>query len=155
MATGAVIIGFNVKPNVKAQALAEQEKIEIRTYSIIYEMIDDVRKAMEGLLEPKIIEVNIGKAEVRKVFAVSKVGVIAGSYVTEGKVTRSALVKVIRNRETLFTGKISSLKRFKDDAREVLAGYECGLSLEGYNDLQEGDSFEFFVEEKEKQTLNG
>ena len=155
MATGAIIIGFNVKPNVKAQALAEQEKIEIRTYSIIYEMIDDVRKAMEGLLEPKIVEVNIGKAEVRKAFAVSKVGTIAGSYVTEGKVTRSALVKVIRNKEVLFTGKISSLKRFKDDAREVLAGYECGLSLEGYNDLKEGDFFEFFVEEEEKQTLDG
>jgi len=155
MATGAIIIGFNVKPNVKAQALAEQEKIEIRTYSIIYEMIDDVRKAMEGLLEPKIVEVNIGKAEVRKAFAVSKIGTIAGSYVTEGKVTRSALVKVIRNKEVLFTGKISSLKRFKDDAREVLAGYECGLSLEGYNDLKEGDFFEFFVEEKEKQTLDG
>ena len=155
MATGAIIIGFNAKPNVKAQALAEQEKIEIRTYSIIYEMIDDVRKAMEGLLEPKIVEVNIGKAEVRKAFAVSKVGTIAGSYVTEGKVTRSALVKVIRNKEVLFTGKISSLKRFKDDAREVLAGYECGLSLEGYNDVKEGDFFEFFVEEKEKQTLDG
>jgi len=155
MATGAIIIGFNVKPNVKAQALAEQEKIEIRTYSIIYEMIDDVRKAMEGLLEPKIVEVNIGKAEVRKVFTVSKIGAIAGSYVPEGKVTRSALVKVIRNNEVLFTGKISSLKRFKDDAREVMAGYECGLSLENYNDLQEGDAFEFFIEEKEKQTLNG
>jgi translation initiation factor IF-2 len=155
MATGAIIIGFNAKPNVKAQALAEQEKIEIRTYSIIYEMIDDVRKAMEGLLEPKIVEVSIGKAEVRKAFAVSKVGTIAGSYVTEGKVTRNALVKVIRNKEVLFTGKISSLKRFKDDAREVLAGYECGLSLEGYNDVKEGDFFEFFVEEKEKQTLDG
>jgi len=155
MATGSVIIGFNVKPNAKAQALAEQEKIEIRTYSIIYEMIDDVRKAMEGLLEPKIVEVNIGKAEVRKVFAVSKIGSIAGSYVTEGKVTRAALVRVVRNKDVLFTGKISSLKRFKDDAKEVLAGYECGLSLEGYNDLQEGDVFEFFVEQKEKQTLNG
>jgi translation initiation factor IF-2 len=155
MASGAIIIGFNVKPNVKAQALAEQEKVEIRTYSIIYDMIDDVRKAMEGMLEPKIVEVSIGKAEVRKVFAVSKVGVIAGSYITEGKVTRSTLVKVIRNKEVLFTGKISSLKRFKDDAKEVLAGYECGLSLEGYNDLQEGDAFEFFVEEKEKQTLDG
>jgi translation initiation factor IF-2 len=155
MATGAIIIGFNAKPNVKAQALAEQEKIEIRTYSIIYEMIDDVRKAMEGLLEPKIVEVNIGKGEVRKVFAVSKVGVIAGSFITEGKVTRSTLVKVIRNKAVLFTGKISSLKRFKDDAKEVLAGYECGLSLEGYNDLQDGDAFEFFVEEKEKQTLDG
>jgi translation initiation factor IF-2 len=118
-------------------------------------MIDDVRKAMEGLLEPKIVEVNIGKAEVRKVFAVSKIGSIAGSYVTEGKVTRAALVRVVRNKDVLFTGKISSLKRFKDDAKEVLAGYECGLSLEGYNDLQEGDVFEFFVEQKEKQTLNG
>jgi translation initiation factor IF-2 len=155
MATGAIIIGFNAKPNVKAQALAEQEKIEIRTYSIIYEMIDDVRKAMEGLLEPKIVEVNIGKGEVRKVFAVSKVGVIAGSFITEGKVTRNTLVKVIRNKAVLFTGKISSLKRFKDDAKEVLAGYECGISLEGYNELQDGDAFEFFVEEKEKQTLDG
>ncbi len=153
MATGAIIIGFNVKPNAKAQSLAEQEKIEIRTYSIIYEMIDDVRKAMEGLLEPKIVEVSIGKAEVRKVFAVSKIGTIAGAYVTEGKVTRNALVKLIRNNDAVFTGKLSSLKRFKDDAREVLAGYECGMSLEGYNDIREGDVFEFFVEEKEKQTL--
>jgi translation initiation factor IF-2 len=116
-------------------------------------MIDDVRKAMEGLLEPKIVEVSIGKAEVRKVFAVSKIGTIAGAYVTEGKVTRNALVKLIRNNDAVFTGKLSSLKRFKDDAREVLAGYECGISLEGFNDIREGDVFEFFVEEKEKQTL--
>ncbi len=155
MASSAIVIGFNVKPNAKAQALAEQEKIEIRTYSIIYEMIDDVRKAMEGLLEPKIVEVVIGKAEVRKAFAVSKIGTVAGSYVLEGKVTRSALAKVVRNKSTIFTGKISSLKRFKDDAKEVLAGYECGISLEGFNDVQEGDTLEFFVEEKEKQTLNG
>ncbi|HVN96038.1 MAG TPA: translation initiation factor IF-2 [Syntrophorhabdaceae bacterium] len=155
MATGAIIIGFNVKPVQKAQALAEQEKIEIRTYSIIYEMIDDVRKAMEGLLEPKIVEVVIGKAEVRKAISVSKVGTIAGSYVTEGKVTRSALARVVRNGEVTFTGKIASLKRFKDDVREVQSGYECGISLEGYNDIQEGDVFEFFVEEKERQTLDG
>ena len=155
MASGAIVIGFNVKPNVKAQALAEQEKIEIRTYSIIYEMIDDVRKAMEGLLEPKIVEVNIGKAEVRKVFAVSKIGTIAGSYVTEGKATRNSIVKVIRNNEILHTGKLTSLKRFKDDAKEVLAGYECGISLEDFNAIQEGDTFEFYIEEKEKQTLNG
>jgi translation initiation factor IF-2 len=155
MATGAIIIGFNVKPNVKAQALAEQEKIEIRTYSIIYEMIDDVRKAMEGLLEPKIVEVSVGKAEVRKVFAVSKIGTIAGCFVIEGKVTRNVLTKVVRKAEVLFTGKISSLKRFKDDAREVQSGYECGISLEGYNDIQEGDALEFFIEEKEKQTLDG
>ncbi|MBA4391056.1 MAG: translation initiation factor IF-2 [Syntrophus sp. (in: bacteria)] len=155
MATGAIIIGFNVKPNVKAQALSEQEKIEIRTYSIIYEMIDEVTKAMEGMLAPKIVEVKIGKAEVRKAITVSKIGTVAGSYITEGKVTRSALTKVVRKTEVLFTGKISSLKRFKDDAKEVLAGYECGISVEGFNDIQEGDVLEFFVEEKERQTLNG
>lgn len=155
MATGAIIIGFNVKPNVKALALSEQEKIEIRTYSIIYEMIDEVTKAMEGMLAPRIVEVKIGKADVRKAITVSKIGTVAGSYITEGKVTRNALTKVVRKTEVLFTGKISSLKRFKDDAKEVLAGYECGISVEGFNDIQEGDVLEFFVEEKERQTLNG
>jgi translation initiation factor IF-2 len=155
MASGAIIIGFNVKPIGKAQSLAEQEKIEIRTYSIIYNMIDDLKKAMEGLLEPKLVETNIGKAEVRKVFAVSKIGTVAGSYVLEGKITRNAMVRVMRNSTNLFTGKTSSLKRFKDDAREVQSGYECGISVEGFNDLQEGDILEFFVQEKEKQTLDG
>jgi translation initiation factor IF-2 len=155
MASGAIIIGFNVKPIGKAQSLAEQEKIEIRTYSIIYDMIDDLKKAMEGLLEPKLVETNIGKAEVRKVFAVSKIGSVAGSYVLEGKITRNAMVRVMRNSSNLFTGKISSLKRFKDDAREVQSGYECGISLEGFNDLHDGDILEFFVQEKERQTLDG
>lgn len=155
MASGAIVIGFNVKPVGKAQALAEQEKIEIRTYSIIYDMIDDVKKAMEGLLEPKLVETNIGKAEVRKVFSVSKIGTVAGSYVLEGKATRNAFVRVQRKGENLFTGKISSLKRFKDDVKEVLAGYECGVSLEGFNDIQEGDALEFYVQEKEKQTIDG
>jgi translation initiation factor IF-2 len=155
MASGAIIIGFNVKPIGKAQALAEQEKIEIRTYSIIYDMIDDVKKAMEGLLEPKLVETAIGKAEVRKVFTVSKIGTVAGSYILEGKVTRNAMVRVMRNSNNLFTGKISSLKRFKDDTKEVQAGYECGISLEGFNDLLEGDNLEFFVQAKERQTLDG
>jgi translation initiation factor IF-2 len=155
MASGAIIIGFNVKPIGKAQSLAEQEKIEIRTYSIIYDMIDDLKKAMEGLLEPKVVETDIGKAEVRKVFAVSKIGTVAGSYVLEGKITRNAMVRVMRNSTNLFTGKTSSLKRFKDDAREVQSGYECGISVEGFNDLHEGDILEFFVQEKEKQTLDG
>jgi translation initiation factor IF-2 len=118
-------------------------------------MIDDVKKAMEGLLEPKLVETDIGKAEVRKVFAVSKIGTVAGSYILEGKVTRNAMARVMRNSNHLFTGKISSLKRFKDDVKEVQAGYECGISLEGFNDLQEGDSLEFFVQEKERQTLDG
>ncbi|HVN25717.1 MAG TPA: translation initiation factor IF-2 [Syntrophorhabdales bacterium] len=155
MASGAIIIGFNVKPIPKTQALADQEHVQIRTYSIIYEMIDEVRKAMEGMLAPKIVEVSIGKAEVRKIFTVSKLGSIAGSYVTEGKVTRSALAKVRRNGTELYAGKLASLKRFKDDVKEVQAGYECGLALEGFNDIREGDVIEFFVEEQEKQTLDG
>jgi translation initiation factor IF-2 len=153
MASGAVIIGFNVKPMAKTQALADQEKVDIRIYSVIYDMIDDVKKAMEGLLAPRIIQVKVGAVEVRKVFSVSKIGTIAGCYVTEGKVTRNAMAKVARKGEILYTGKLSSLKRFKDDAKEVTAGYECGVSLEGFNDILEGDMMEFFVEEQEKQTL--
>jgi translation initiation factor IF-2 len=118
-------------------------------------MIDDVKKAMEGMLVPKIVEVAIGKAEVRKVFTISRLGTIAGSYVLEGKVTRGALAKVKRNGDLLFSGKLASLKRFKDDVKEVQAGYEFGLSLENFNDLHEGDVIEFFVEEEEKRTLDG
>ncbi len=153
MASGAIIIGFNVKPIGKAQSLAEQEKVDIRTYSVIYDMIDDVKKAMEGLLAPRIVEVRIGAVEVRKTFSVSKIGTIAGCYVTEGKVTRGATAKLVRKGETVFSGKLASLKRFKDDAKEVTAGYECGISLEGFNALEEGDRLEFYVEEQEKQTL--
>ncbi|MGD0657205.1 MAG: translation initiation factor IF-2 [Syntrophorhabdales bacterium] len=153
MASGAIIIGFNVKPMAKTQTLADQEKVDIRTYTIIYDMIDDVRKAMEGLLAPKIVEVKIGSAEVRKIFTVSKIGTIAGCYVTEGKVTRTSTAKVIRKGQILFSGKIVSLKRFKDDMKEVTAGYECGISFENFNDIQEGDTMEFYIEEQEKQTL--
>jgi translation initiation factor IF-2 len=155
MASGSIIIGFNVRPVAKAQTLAEQEKIEVRQYSIIYEMIDDVKKAMEGMLAPKIVETTIGKADVRKIYSVSRIGIIAGSYVTEGKATRNSLVRVVRGGQMIHTGKMASLKRFKDDVKEVLSGYECGISLEDYNDIQEGDVFEFFIEEKEKQTLDG
>jgi len=155
MASGSIVIGFNVKPVAKAQALAEQENIEIRTYTIIYNMIDDIKKAMEGMLAPKIVQVGIGKAEIRKVFSVSRIGSIGGCYVTEGKVTRNAIVKLMRASETMFTGKLASLKRFKDDAKEVLSGYECGMSLDGFNDIKEGDVLEFYVEEQERQTLDG
>ena len=155
MASGSIVIGFNVRPVAKAQVLAEQEKIEIRTYSIIYEMIDDVKKAMEGMLAPKIVEVIIGKVEVRKIYSVSRIGIIAGSYVTEGRVSRNSIARVLRGGKILHTGKIASLKRFKDDAKEVQSGYECGISLEDFNDIQEGDVLEFFVEEKERQTLDG
>lgn len=155
MASGAVIIGFNVKPIGKAQALAEHEKIEIRTYSIIYEMIDDLKKAMEGLLAPKIVETDIGKAEVRRVFTISKTGNIAGCYVLEGKVVRNSFARVKRDGDSVFIGKIDSLKRFKDDVKEVQSGYECGIVLDNFNDIQEGDILEFFVQEKERQTLDG
>ncbi|MCX8109717.1 MAG: translation initiation factor IF-2 [Syntrophorhabdaceae bacterium] len=155
MATGAIIIGFNVKPISKAQSLAEHEKIEIRTYSIIYDMIDDIKKAMEGMLAPKIVETDIGKAEVRKVFTISKTGNIAGCYVLEGKVTRNSFARVKRNGDSVFTGKVDSLKRFKDDVKEVQSGYECGIVLENFNDIHEGDILEFFIQEKERQTLDG
>ncbi len=153
MASGAIIIGFNVKPMAKTQSLADQEKVDIRTYSVIYDMIDDVKKAMEGMLAPKIVQVKIGSAEVRKIFVVSKVGTIAGCYVTEGKVTRASIVRVIRKGQVLFEGKMVALKRFKDDMKEVTAGYECGISFDNFNDMQEGDTMEFYVEEQEKQTL--
>jgi translation initiation factor IF-2 len=153
MASGAIIIGFNVKPMAKTQSLADQEKVDIRTYSVIYDMIDDVKKAMEGLLAPKIVEVKIGSAEVRKTFSVSKIGTIAGCYVTEGKVTRASITKVIRKGQILYSGKMAGLKRIKDDVKEVAAGYEFGISFDNFNDIQEGDTMEFYVEEQEKQTL--
>jgi translation initiation factor IF-2 len=153
MASGAIIIGFNVKPMAKTQSLADQEKVDIRTYSVIYDMIDDVRNAMEGLLAPKIVEVKIGSAEVRKTFAVSKIGMIAGCYVTEGKVTRTSTAKVFRKGQLLYNGKMAALKRFKDDMKEVTAGYEFGISFDNFNDMQEGDTMEFYIEEQEKQTL--
>jgi translation initiation factor IF-2 len=153
ISSGAVIIGFNVKPMTKTQTIADQEKVDIRTYSVIYDMIDDVKKAMEGLLAPKIIEVKIGAAEVRKTFSVSKIGVIAGCYVTEGKAVRNAIAKVVRKGEVLYSGKLAALKRFKDDVREVTAGYECGISFDNFNDMMESDIIEFYVEEQEKRTL--
>jgi translation initiation factor IF-2 len=110
---------------------------------------------MEGMLAPKIVETEIGKAEVRKVFTVSKIGTIAGCYITEGKATRSSLVKVTRTGKEVFSGKLASLKRFKDDVKEVQTGYEFGLSVEGFNDIKEGDILVFSIQEKEKQTLDG
>ena len=144
-ASNALVIGFNVRPTPRAQALAEQEKVEIKKYNIIYDVVDDIKAAMEGLLSPEIREIDIGKAEVRDTFRVPKVGVIAGCYITEGKVVRNAFVRVIRdsiqiNKENIH---IASLKRFKDDAKEVTAGYECGIGLENFQDIQIGDTLEF------------
>jgi translation initiation factor IF-2 len=155
LASGAIILGFNTKPIVKAKELAEKEKIEIRTYSVIYDLIDDVKKACEGKLKPKVIDIYTGKAEVRKVFNISKVGTVAGCFVLEGKVLRTANVKLIRNGEEVFSGKVKSLKRFKDDVKEVTQGYECGIALEGTDDIKEGDILEFYTQEKEAQRIDG
>ena len=144
IASNAIIIGFHVRPTAKALALAEQEKVEIRKYNIIYDAVDDIKKAMEGLLSPELKEETIGMVEVRNTFKVPKIGLIAGSYVVSGKVRRGGSVHVIRDGVEIFAGKISSLKRFKEDAREVESGFECGIGLEGFTDLKVGDQLEVF-----------
>jgi len=152
-ASNAIIIGFNVRPDVNARRAAEREKVEIRLYQVIYDAINDVRAALSGLLEPEYREVVLGHAEIRKVFHASKLGNIAGCYVTEGKITRDANVRLIRDGVVIHQGKLSSLKRFKDDVKEVAQGYECGLTLENYNDIHEGDELEFFTTEMIKREL--
>jgi translation initiation factor IF-2 len=147
-ASEAVIIGFNVSPLGKAKSMAEQEQVDIRVYSIIYEVIEDVEKALKGILGPIREEVILGRAEVREVFRVSKVGVIAGSYITEGKVTRGTEVRLFRNGDVVYEGKVSSLKRFKDDVKEVQAGYECGIGVEGYSTWEVGDTIEAYTYEE-------
>lgn len=147
-ASDAVIIGFHVKAEPRTLQLGEEEGVDIRLYQIIYEAVEDVRKAMEGLLEPSFYEVLEGRAEVRKVFRSSKSGTVGGSSVTKGKITRASKVRLLRNQKVVFDGKVSSLKRFKDDVREVAEGYEFGFVLEGFSDLQEGDSLEAYRMEK-------
>lgn len=154
-ASEAVIIGFNVRPTPRAQALAEQERVEIRKYNVIYDVVDDIKAAMEGLLSPEIKEVDIGKVEVRDTFKVPKIGIIAGCYVLEGKIKRNSLVRVIRDSIQISKDliKIASLKRFKDDAKEVAEGYECGVGLENWQDLQVGDILEIVETEEVKRKL--
>ena len=141
-ASGAIIIGFQVTPDARARELAAKEKVDIRHYDIIYEAEDDVKKALEGMLAPTVSERFAGLAEVRQTFRVPKIGVIAGSYVKEGRITRSDRVRLTRDGKVIYTGTISSLRRFKDDAREVKEGFECGIGLENYNDIKVGDLIE-------------
>ncbi len=143
-ASGAIIIGFNVRPTSGAKKLAENENVEIRLYNIIYNVIDDIRKALEGMLEPEKREEFLGTAEVRETFKISKVGTVAGCFVTEGKILRNARARLIRNGIVIYDGKIVSLKRFKDDVKEVEAGLECGIALENYNDIKVGDVIEAY-----------
>ncbi|MCC5946529.1 MAG: translation initiation factor IF-2 [Bernardetiaceae bacterium] len=152
-ASDAVIIGFQVRPSRNAKRLAETENVEIRTYSIIYQVIDDVKLAIEGLLAPKIEESILGTVEVRDVFKISKVGTIAGCMVTSGTIKRNSRVRIIREGVVVFTGEVDTLKRFKDDANEVKNGFECGLKIKGYNDLQVEDEIEVFEEIEIKRTF--
>jgi translation initiation factor IF-2 len=152
-ASDAIIIGFQVRPSQSARKLAEAEQIDIRLYSIIYNAINEVKDAMEGMLAPTVQEVVVANAEVRIVFNITKVGTIAGCMVTEGTFTRKTRVRVVRNGIVLHTGEIQDLKRFKDDVSEVRQGYECGISIKGFNELQEGDNIEGFEEKEIKRTL--
>lgn len=147
-ASNAIIIGFNVRPTTNAAELAAKEKIDIRSYRIIYNAIEDIENAMKGMLEPVYQELVIGHASVRTTFKVSGAGTIAGCYVTDGKISRSAEARLVRDGVVIYEGRISSLKRFKDDVREVVSNYECGIMLDNYNDIKEGDIIEAFIQEE-------
>ncbi len=150
-ASEAIVIGFNVRPLADARQFAEREGVEIRTYRIIYAAIDDVRAAMLGMLEPEQKEVLLGRAEVRQVFSAPRIGLIAGSFITDGKAVRGALVRVIRQNRTIFSSEVVSLRRFKDDVKEVATGYECGIGIKDITDLKEGDILEFYQIEEIKR----
>jgi translation initiation factor IF-2 len=148
--SNAIIIGFHVRPDANAARAAEAEKVDIRLYRVIYNVIEEIESAMKGMLDPTYKEVVIGHAEVRQTFHISKVGTVAGCYVTDGKITRDAECRVIRDGVVVYEGKLDTLKRFKDDAREVAQGFECGLTLEKYNDIKIGDIVEAFKMEAVK-----
>src|ERR1700730_4199584 len=152
IASKAIIVGFNVRPAGKSTALAEENKVEIRMYSIIYNALEEVKAAMEGLLPPTLVEKQQGKAEVRQIFKV-KGTAVAGCHVIEGKIVRSGKLRLVRDGVVMWDGRIASLKRFKDDVREVVEGFECGISLEGYNDIKEKDVLECYEVEEIKQKL--
>lgn len=152
-ASNALVIGFNVRPDANAKRTAESQDVEIRLYQVIYEIIDDVKAALEGLLEPIYKEVPVGRAEVREIFHIPKVGVVAGCYVSEGKVVRNGKVRVVREGVVIYDGTIASLKRFKDDAREVVQGHECGIGLDRFQDLKPGDILEGYQIEELKREL--
>jgi translation initiation factor IF-2 len=152
-ASDAVIIGFNVRPAGNARQVADKEEIDIRTYSIIYDAINDLKDAMEGMLSPELKEEITGTAEIRETFKISKVGTIAGCMVTSGKIYRNAGIRLIRDGVVVYTGELASLKRFKDDVKEVAKGYDCGLQVKNYNDIKEGDVVESFREVEVKKKL--
>ncbi|MFP4035790.1 MAG: translation initiation factor IF-2, partial [Desulfovermiculus sp.] len=152
-ASAAIIIGFNVRPTAKVKDLAEQEHVDIRFYNVIYHLVNEVKEAMAGMLAPVTREVYLGQAEVRDIFSVPKVGTVAGCFVLDGKLQRNAGIRLLRDGIVTYTGKLSSLKRFKDDVKEVTKDYECGVGLENFNDIKVGDIIEAFSEFQEKATL--
>jgi translation initiation factor IF-2 len=147
-ASNCIVIGFNVRPTGKAGDIAKSERVDLRLYRIIYEAVDEVKKAMAGMLAPNFVEKTVGKAEVRQVFTIPKVGAIAGSFVQDGKIVRNGKARVMRDAAEVWHGNIKALRRFKDDVREVASGYECGISLDGFNDFQERDIIECFEMEQ-------
>jgi translation initiation factor IF-2 len=143
--SGGIILGFNVRPDTSAIRKAKDKSVEIKTYTIVYNLVDDIKKAMAGLLKPDSIEKAMGRAEVREVFSVPKLGSIAGCSVVDGKINRNDLVRLVRDGVVTFQGKLVSLRRFKDDVKEVQAGYECGIGIENFNDIKVGDIIETYT----------
>ncbi len=152
-ASNAIIVGFQVRPSLSARKLAEKEEIDVRLYSIIYNAIEEIRSAMEGMLMPEVREEIVATLEIREIFKVTKVGTVAGCYVKEGKITRNTRVRIIRDGIVIYTGELGSLKRFKDDVKEVVGGYECGLNIHNFNDIKPGDIVEGYQEFEVKKTL--
>ena len=144
----AIVVGFNVRPDAAAQASAQRANVDIRMYRVIYDAIDEIEAAMKGMLAPKYREAIIGHAEVRQTYKVSAIGTIAGCYVKDGKVTRDSKVRVLRDNIVIYEGEIGSLQRFKDSVKEVAQNYECGMSIDKFNDIKEGDIFECYVMEE-------
>jgi translation initiation factor IF-2 len=152
-ASDAIIIGFNVRPVGDARAVAEREGVDIRGYTVIYKVLDELRAAMEGMLEPDEVEESLGHVEIRQIFRASKIGVIAGSYVTDGKITRGAKTRLVRDGTIVYDGEIASLRRLSDDVREVAAGFECGITLRNFQDVKEGDILEVYETRKVDRAL--
>jgi translation initiation factor IF-2 len=153
-ASDAVVLGFNVRPVGEAAQLADREGVEIRTYSVIYRAIDELRDAMQGMLAPEEVEETVGRVEIRAIFRASRVGTIAGSYVTDGKVTRGSKVRLVRDGAVVYDGEIASLRRLQEDVREVAAGFECGITLQNYSDIKEGDELEVYETRQVERTLS-
>jgi translation initiation factor IF-2 len=153
--SGAIIIGFHVRPDAGAREVAEREDVDVRLYSIIYEVVEEIRAAMEGMLSPDEKEVLLGTAEVRQLFKVPKAGTVAGCYITHGVIERGSKIRLVRDDVQIYMGELSTLKRFKDDVKEVREGYECGMSISNFNDIKVGDIIEAFKVEEVARTLAG